>query len=71
MNWRKVLMKKLTSFTHLNTGEGDRISFTFSEIGESGNIESRNNKGSFIVMDNTLMEHINAIKQYINENHLG
>ena len=64
-------MKKLTSFTHLNTGEGDRISFTFSDIGESGNVESRNNKGSFIVMDNTLMEHINAIKQYINENHLG
>lgn len=64
-------MKKLTSFSNFKATEGDRISFTFSEIDEKGNIESRNNKGSFIVMDNTLMEHINAIKQYINENHLG
>ena len=64
-------MKKLTSFSNFKSTEGDRISFTFSEIDEKGNIESRNNKGSFIVMDNTLMEHINAIKQYINENHLG
>lgn len=64
-------MKKLTSFSVFKSTEGDRISFTFSEIDDKGNIESRNNKGSFIVMDNTLMEHINAIKQYINENHLG
>lgn len=64
-------MKKLTSFSNFKSTEGDRISFTFSEIDEKGNIESRNNKGSFIVMDNTLVEHINAIKQYINENHLG
>ena len=64
-------MMKLTSFSNFKSTEGDRISFTFSEIDEKGNIESRNNKGSFIVMDNTLVEHINAIKQYINENHLG
>ena len=64
-------MKKLTSFSLFKSTEGNRISFSFSEIDDKGNIESRNNKGSFIVMDNTLMEHINAIKQYINENHLG
>lgn len=64
-------MKKLTSFSVFKSTEGDRIAYTYSEIDSNGIITSRNNKGSFIVMDNTLMEHINAIKQYINENHLG
>ena len=35
-------MKKVTSFTHLITGEGDRIAFTFSEIDETGMVISQN-----------------------------
>ena len=44
-------MKKVTSFTHLKTGEGDRIAYTYSEISELGEITSQNNKGGFIVTD--------------------
>lgn len=64
-------MKKLTSFTHLVTGEGDRIAYTYSEIDENGNLVSQNNKGNFIVLDDALQEHINEISSYIKKNKLG
>lgn len=60
-------MKKLTSFTAHVTAEGQRISYTYSEIDDSGNLMSQNNRENFIVMDAVLMEHINAINTYINE----
>ena len=43
-------MKKVTSFTHLVTGEGDRIAYTFSEVSESGELISQNNKGNFVAV---------------------
>ena len=64
-------MKKLTSFTAHVTAEGQRISFTYSEIDEAGNLKSQNNRENFIVMDAGLMEHIEAINTYIKENKLG
>lgn len=63
-------MKKLTSFTKLTTGEGMRISFTYSEIDESGNLTSQNNKKNFIVVDEEIVAHVQAIEQFINANHL-
>lgn len=64
-------MKKLTSFTAHVTAEGQRISYTYSEIDETGNLKSQNNRENFIVMDATLLEHIEAINDYIKENKLG
>ena len=58
-------MKKVTSFTHLITGEGDRIAFTFSEIDETGMVISQNNKKNFVVANEELLGHIDAIKNYI------
>lgn len=58
-------MKKVTSFTHLITGEGDRIAFTYSEMDTKGAIVSQNNKKNFVVTDKDVIEHINAIKSYI------
>lgn len=58
-------MKKLTSFTAHVTGEGQRISYTYSEIDGSGKLISQNNRENFIVMDAEVMEHINAINTYI------
>lgn len=58
-------MRKVTSFTHLVTGEGDRIAFTFSEINESGEIISQNNKGNFIVMDEEVKQAIDMINEKI------
>ena len=63
-------MKKVTSFTHLITGEGDRIAYTFSELDSIGNLVSQNNKGNFVAVDPELVSHINAINDYINKNKL-
>lgn len=64
-------MKKLTSFTELTTGEGSRIAFTYSEIDELGNLMSQNNKGNFIILNEELKNHVDAIKAYISTNKLG
>lgn len=58
-------MKRVTSFTHLVTGEGDRIAFTYSEISESGEITSQNNKGNFIVIDQNVKSAIDTINQFL------
>ena len=63
-------MKKVTSFTHLVTGEGNRIAYTFSELDSTGNLVSQNNKGNFVAVDPELVSHINAINDYINKNKL-
>ena len=65
-------MKKiLTSFLNLSTGEGSRISYTYSEINETtGNIISQNNKGNFLVLDAEIQTHLDAIKKYISDMHL-
>lgn len=60
-------MKKVTSFTHLVTGEGDRIAYTYSEISESGELISQNNKGNFIVVDSNVKNAVDLINQYIGE----
>ena len=64
-------MKKITSFTHLVTGEGDRIAYTYSEIADDGSLISQNNKGNFIVVDSGLTEHIRAIDTYIQTHKLN
>lgn len=63
-------MKKITSFTHLKTGEGNRIAYTYSEVSPEGDLESQNNKGNFIVVDAELEKHIAAIQDYISEHKL-
>lgn len=64
-------MKILTSFVCLNTGEGDRIAFTYSDVDKSGNIISQNNKKNFLVLDSDLKDKLNAIKEYINNSYLN
>lgn len=64
-------MKKITSFTHHVTAEGDRISFTYSEIDGSGKLISQNERENFIVIDEELKSHINAINDYIQREKLG
>lgn len=60
-------MKKVTSFTHLVTGEGDRIAYTYSEISDSGELVSQNNKGNFIIVDGNIKNAVNLINQFINK----
>lgn len=63
-------MKKVTSFTHLITGEGDRIAFTYSEMDEYGTITSQNNRKSFVITDMEIAGHATAIKDYIQKTFL-
>lgn len=65
-------MKQLSSFLALAVNGGDRVSFTYDEIdGETGNVESSNNKESFFVVDGELRSHIEAVRDYIRENKLS
>lgn len=64
-------MKQLSSFMALSINGGDRITFTYDEINEdTGEAVSQNNKGSFYVLDKTLLNHLNAVRDYIRENKL-
>ena len=58
-------MKKLTSFTHHVTAEGDRISYTYSEIDSTGKLVNQNVRENFIIVDPTLQAHVDAIRAYI------
>ena len=65
-------MKKiLTSFMNLSTGEGSRIAYTYSEVNEeTGEVVSQNNKGNFLVMDDSVQENLDSVKNYIRNNFL-
>lgn len=66
------VIKKLTSFMKLSTGEGDRIAFTYSTIDtESGKVISQNEKGNFLIFDDGLLANIKKIEDYINKNQLN
>lgn len=65
-------MKVLTSFLKVKSVEGDRITYTYSEIDpETGRVISNNNRGNFVILDNALKNHVDAIEQWITENKLG
>jgi hypothetical protein len=64
------MKKMLTSFTKFTTGEGERVSFTFSEVSEKGELVNPNIKGNFIVMSDEILSHLKAVDDYIKENYL-
>ena len=64
-------MKVLTSFTKLVTGEGIRIAYTYSEVDDSGDLISQNNRGNFVAVNPELKNHIAAIDEYIENNQLN
>ena len=66
-------MKKiLTSFMNLSTGEGSRSAYTYSEVNEeTGEIVSQNNKGNFLVLDDDVQSHLDAVKKYIRDKYLA
>lgn len=60
-------MKKLTAIATVTTAEGERVSYTYTELDESGNIVSQNNRASFIVLDSTTLEAIEILKNAVTE----
>lgn len=64
------MMNILTSFTHLKTGEGDRISYTYSTLDDDGNVIAQNKRGNFVALDADLKAHLVAVNTYIAEHKL-
>lgn len=65
-------MKQLSSFLALNVNGGDRISYTYDTIDpETGELVDSNTKESFVVVDEELRAHVNAIRDYIRGHRLA
>lgn len=60
-------IKKITNFNYMPVQEGVRLSYSFSELNEDGNIISSNNKSSFIVQDEKIRQNIDKILKYLEE----
>lgn len=60
-------IKKITNFNYMPVQEGVRLSYSFSELNKDGNIISSNNKSSFIIQDEKILEKINYIIKYLEE----
>ena len=58
---------KINNFTYQPTLEGKRVSYTYTELNEQGDIISSNNKRNFIIVDPELETHIEAIIKYLEE----
>jgi len=59
------MIKKITSFTHHTTSEGERISYTYSTIGEDGSLINSNERETMIVLDKGVLKHIGAITEML------
>ena len=60
-------MKTITSYTTFNTAEGMRLSYTYSEIDEEGNITRSNIRKDLVVVDINLKKELNDIFDFLNE----
>ena len=60
-------MKKLSGVAVVTTAEGERVSYTYMELDDSGNITSQNNRGSFVALDAEVLAAISTLKTAVNE----
>ena len=59
-------MKKLSGVAVVTTAEGERVSYTYMELDDSGNITSQNNRGSFVALDEAVLVAIATLKNAVN-----
>lgn len=59
-------MKKLTSVAVVTTAEGELVSYAYAELDDNGNITSQNNRGSFVALDEGVLDAINTLKTAVN-----
>lgn len=57
--------KKITSFTAHTTAEGERLSYTYSEIDENGNLVKSNERATCIVLDSVILDSISKINKFL------
>lgn len=60
-------MKKATSMTVLTTAEGKRLSITFSEIDENGNIVKENERVNKVVVNRDALACISELEEFAQE----
>ena len=58
-------IKKITSFTSHKTGEGTRLSATYSEITEGGQLVKSNERFNVIVVDEEMQAHIDFLTEFL------
>lgn len=58
-------MYKITSFTSHPTAEGERLSFTYSEIDENGMLIRSNERANVILLDDAMLDHVKALKAFL------
>ena len=59
-------MKKLSGVAIVTTAEGERVSYTYTELDSDGNITSQNNRGSFVALDEGVLDAIKTLKNAVN-----
>ncbi|WP_143314985.1 peptide chain release factor 2 [Clostridium sp. HBUAS56017] len=57
--------KVITSYTSHTTAEGERLSYTYSEIDEQGNLVKSNVRATCIVVDNEVLGKIKEINDFL------
>ena len=60
-------MKKLSAVAIVTTAEGERVSYTYTELDDGGNITSQNNRGSFVALGEEVLAAIATLKTAVNE----
>lgn len=58
-------IQKITSITSHKTGEGTRLSATYSEITEGGQLVKSNERFNVIVVDNEVQAHVDALETFL------
>ena len=59
-------MKKVTSFTSHTTAEGTRLSATYSEINEQGQIVKSNERFNIVVVDEEIQDALDKVDNFLN-----
>lgn len=60
------MIKIITSFTSHKTGEGTRLSATYSVINEDGQIVKSNERFNLVVVDEDIQQSIDLINGFLN-----
>lgn len=59
-------MKRLTAIAVVTTAEGERVSYTYTELDADGNVISQNNRASFVALDGEVLAAISTLKNAVN-----
>ena len=56
-------MNKITGFSVMTTGEGKRVTVSYSVLDDAGNIRDTNLRANYVALDDTVLAAIDAIEQ--------